>query len=184
MELISSITANIFLIGIYSSKISSNIKTINILALIVLVPLIWFLFNKVISIKYVSDYFENYRGIIFSNWLQSVLLFVVTWLLYGMSLQLVSQFLTEGNRLLFTGSTLLFTIIYCIAWLIGFLVFFVPAGLGIREFALTMLLSDELNLPIYQASGIAILLRLITSLVELAWLVIGIALKSFSAIKE
>jgi uncharacterized membrane protein YbhN (UPF0104 family) len=61
-----------------------------------------------------------------------------------------------------------------LAWLAGFLVIVLPAGLGVRESVLALLLS--VSLPEGQAVVVAVLARLWWLCAEAPWIVIGVAL--------
>lgn len=62
--------------------------------------------------------------------------------------------------------------IFALAWAIGFAIVFLPAGLGAREAALTLLLST--TLPPGDAISIALLSRLAWMLVEAVWILISL----------
>lgn len=62
-----------------------------------------------------------------------------------------------------------------LAWAAGFLVLFVPAGLGVREATLVALLTQFTTLPVGVATTVALLSRLTTVLAELLLLAGGIA---------
>lgn len=64
--------------------------------------------------------------------------------------------------------------IYSLAWAVGFLAVFVPAGLGIRETALVFLLNPLM--PDGQAVLIAVLARLWWTLAEAVWIMAGFVL--------
>ena len=65
------------------------------------------------------------------------------------------------------------------AWVIGFLSFFTPGGLGVREAALVGLLSPHLSVS--EASAVALMARVSWTCVEMlgaalgAWLGLGLA---------
>jgi hypothetical protein len=63
---------------------------------------------------------------------------------------------------------------YALAWLAGFLVIFLPAGLGVRESVLAMLLAPWFTPG--EAIFIAVLARLWWVLAEAVWIVIGLLL--------
>lgn len=114
-------------------------------------------------------------------------LYLALWLAYGLSLNSILNlfgFGTDSTQNLFiqigeaTGQMAL-------SWSVGFLVFFVPAGLGVRELTLTTMLSSTLSRPDL-AEAIAVSTRVVILLVELGW--IGFALvrpsKSGSAVEK
>jgi uncharacterized membrane protein YbhN (UPF0104 family) len=62
--------------------------------------------------------------------------------------------------------------VFALAWTVGFVVFFAPAGLGVRESVLSLLLSTFL--PVSQAVSIALLSRIAWVVVEAIWILISI----------
>ena len=186
-EIFSTITANIMLIGISSLKVTSYSRILNILLLIFFIPLVWITLQKVFSSRYIMNLFAETSngagvGIKFHHWITGTIFFGVTWILYGVSLLLIIQFLING-KLISAESILEITGIYCIAWLAGFLVFVVPSGLGFRELVLSSLLSNKYNIPLIQATGVAILFRFVLVFMEFVWLVIGITIKPIARFK-
>ncbi len=65
-----------------------------------------------------------------------------------------------------------------VAWAAGFVVLFVPTGLGVREATLTALLQQQVGLPTGEAGTVAVLSRLWIILAELLLLLIGLALQA------
>jgi glycosyltransferase 2 family protein len=63
-----------------------------------------------------------------------------------------------------------------LSWLLGFVIPFVPTGIGIREWALGAMLSQPQMLSTADASLAAVLFRLLIILAELMWLIAGLAL--------
>ena len=63
------------------------------------------------------------------------------------------------------------------AWLIGFLIVFVPSGLGVREQVYSMLLMESVGVQSGLASVMAIVSRGLILMSELAWLLIGILIR-------
>ena len=66
------------------------------------------------------------------------------------------------------------TFSFCVAWLLGFIVLFVPSGLGIRESVLAILISSFFALNSGQSAFIAILFRLVILSSEGLFLLLGI----------
>jgi len=60
--------------------------------------------------------------------------------------------------------------IFALAWCAGFVVVFVPAGIGIRESALTLLLTNIM--PIGDALSLALLSRVVWIVAEGFWILI------------
>ena len=103
---------------------------------------------------------------------------IAVWGIFGLSF----YFLTEQplNLLLTGGGIILaarFGLTFSIAWLIGFAIFFIPSGLGIREGTFSSLLLQQ-NLLTSATLYYAIVFRVLITLSEL--ILIGCGLLSFS----
>ena len=70
------------------------------------------------------------------------------------------------------------TYAFCASWVIGFVVIFVPAGLGVREWSLTAILENTLGLAAGPAALVAVVTRLGIVVAELILLVVGLGLYS------
>lgn len=101
----------------------------------------------------------------------------IAWVFYGASVFWIIQSIFPNHSVALANTTFLFSV----SWLLGFIVPFVPAGLGIREQSLSTLLISMTLLSAGQASSVAVLSRLLTLLGELVWLAIGVLLKRFPA---
>ena len=105
------------------------------------------------------------------SWLISFSLQTFTWLFYGLGLfLLIEKYISVVD---FYQTLFLAIGIYSIAWLMGFLTIFVPAGVGIREIALGSLLIKYGMLNVLSAGGIAVIYRIYVSLSEVIILLIG-----------
>ncbi len=94
--------------------------------------------------------------------LSVVFFYFILWFLVGFSLFLLSKSIYP----LGWGMLLPFTAIYAISWVIGFLSFITPAGLGVREGVFTFLLSAYVPVPI--AIILSILTRVVITVAEVA----------------
>lgn len=113
-------------------------------------------------------------------WQASVAYFFLHWLLNGAGLLLVYN-AVQADRILPTLSTLMhFSYIYAFGWVVGFLILFVPAGIGFREFALTNLLSSGFGISSGLGSMIAVLFRLTILACEAIGLAVGLLVKKAS----
>ncbi len=92
---------------------------------------------------------------------------LVTWLLSGFGFALFVEALTRGTE----GRVVQLISINAASWLIGLLAVMVPAGVGVREGVMTLLLSSVLPHP--TAAIIAIASRLWVTLIEV--LLLGVA---------
>jgi len=94
---------------------------------------------------------------------------LVFWLAMGIPSLLLSRAVSpESYTLSWVGTAAVFAL----AWTVGFVVFFAPAGLGVREAVLSLLLSTFL--PVSQAVSIALLSRLAWIVIEAIWILISI----------
>ncbi|CAN2044522.1 putative Flippase-like domain-containing protein [Candidatus Magnetomoraceae bacterium gMMP-1] len=112
----------------------------------------------------------------FSDWLYPFMLYIISWILYGQGLYLLLLSLTpvELTQLLQIISS------YAISHTVGFLSFITPAGLAVREGTLSVLLSNLFHLfPLYIASAVAILCRILFTLAELTSFLIAIGTNKY-----
>lgn len=65
-----------------------------------------------------------------------------------------------------------------VAWLVGFLIIFVPTGLGIREVALSSLLVMQTGMTLEHASAISVMTRFLMLLAESSCLLVGLLVSS------
>lgn len=103
-------------------------------------------------------------------WAATCLLYAGFWLLQGGALVIIAQALCERLALGLAAATAAFAW----AWAIGFLIVFVPAGLGVREWTLGALLGAFAMIPPGQATLIALVSRLGLIVAELLVLAIGL----------
>jgi hypothetical protein len=103
-------------------------------------------------------------------WGATTLLYLLFWGLQGAALLAIGATLCGPITLgLFPA-----TAAFALAWAIGFLVIFVPAGVGVREWTLSALLAAFTLLPPGQATLIAVISRLGLIVAELLVLAIGL----------
>ena len=95
---------------------------------------------------------------------KQITLYFAFWLCYGISIYTLIIALDYPIQQIES-----FTIIgyASLSWAVGYLIIFVPGGLGVREGVLTVLLSALLPFPI--AGTIALLARLVSTIPELIW---------------
>jgi glycosyltransferase 2 family protein len=88
---------------------------------------------------------------------------LVSWLAYGVHVWVLAGQLAPAGPLLLARATGAFAA----AWCAGFLLVVVPAGAGVREAALVLLLGGALTRP--QATVVAVVSRLLFVVGDLAW---------------
>jgi uncharacterized membrane protein YbhN (UPF0104 family) len=103
-------------------------------------------------------------------WIAAILLYFALWTVFG------SALLLTINALLAVSSTDLFVSVFSasLSWVVGFLAVFVPTGIGVRELALSTLLTSHADLAPWQADLVAVVSRFEIILAELIWLLLGI----------
>jgi glycosyltransferase 2 family protein len=110
------------------------------------------------------------------DWMAAFISYIAMWLSYGASLWLILRAISPQAVSWSFSSWIQITGYFNLSWLVGFLILFVPAGLGVREAILANLLA--LNLGINQgiANELTIFFRLVIILSEfiLAGLIIGV----------
>ncbi len=107
-------------------------------------------------------------------WVTIVVSYTVLWAGYGSVMFLIIRAMGIQAR----GDALSATFFYLVAWLIGFLIVFMPAGLGIREVVLSSLLVTGMGISLEYASAISVLTRFLILLAELEYLLVGLLLLS------
>lgn len=90
-----------------------------------------------------------------------VFFYFLQFLLAGTVLFFLIQLTTEVN----IHSILIFTGIYALSWLVGYITFFAPSGLGVQDLSMAGLLSSYIPFPI--ASLVAILFRIVLLATEM-----------------
>lgn len=105
-------------------------------------------------------------------WSAVIVLYLLLWVAFGASL------LFAGNAMLPYPINDLPAAVFVasLSWVLGFVIVFVPAGLGVRELAISTLLIAYTALLPWQADLVAVISRFGLIVAELAWLLIGLAL--------
>jgi len=113
---------------------------------------------------------ENSEQLTSLKWLPGAFVAgLIFWLAMGIPfLQLSRAVSPQAYTLSWVGTAAVFAL----AWTVGFVVFVAPAGLGVRESILSLLLSTIL--PVSQAVSIALLSRLAWIVIEAIWILISI----------
>jgi uncharacterized membrane protein/uncharacterized membrane protein YbhN (UPF0104 family) len=106
--------------------------------------------------------FRKYSSFL-TSYLDAFLLFLLAWFVFAIA----SFFIAASFTYIYPGNILFILSFFVLSWLIGFLSFVTPMGLGVRELAITASLS--LFLPVALASVIAVLTRIGMILGELLY---------------
>lgn len=105
------------------------------------------------------------------QWLvATILLYLCFWALQGAALVAIAQTLCGGSALMPVATIAA----SALAWATGFLIIFVPAGLGVREWTLGALLVTLAALPAGQATLLAVVSRVGLIAAEVLVLLIGL----------
>jgi uncharacterized membrane protein YbhN (UPF0104 family) len=95
---------------------------------------------------------------------KQIALYFVFWLCYGISIYILIIALEYPLQHIEPFRVIGYA---ALSWAVGYLVIFVPGGVGVREGVLTVLLSALLPFPI--AGTIALLARMVSTIPELIW---------------
>jgi glycosyltransferase 2 family protein len=110
--------------------------------------------------------------IVKDGWVRAYFIYLTMWACHGLALMLIMGAFGAGD----ISAAFQITFIYSIAWLVGFFILIVPAGLGVREFMLSSLLVSQCLLRPETASAIAVTSRLSVYVAEIIWLLVGVLL--------
>ncbi len=179
-EVVISTTSAFFvmgLIGLFDVKIDKGIWIIGALSIPLLVWICIINLSTIKRIKLFSIQFPNLvKRISMKTWCIGHLVCIVQWLIYGsISWLLVGSVI--GFQSLFQEiwiGLMNATFAFALSWTIGFLIPVIPGGMGIREFVLALMIQNLFELRFDQSSMIAIILRIMYFIAELAWAVWGI----------
>lgn len=105
------------------------------------------------------------------RWALVLLAYGGVWIGLGLAVWFGAQALGAAPAAGLAGSAF----VYALAYLAGLFFVLAPAGLGVRELALTSLLTSVLGLPGSIASAAAVLARFANLLAELFWAAVGTA---------
>ena len=143
-----------------------------IIILLTHTPWVWSFLDR-LRVSGVSR-LENYRSLSEGgtrlDWLpKTFLISFAFWILLGLPFSLLIQAVAvkPPNLTWFEAGS-----IFAAAWCIGFVVIFVPAGIGVRESVLVYMLNQ--SLPLNEALNIALIARLWWILAEAFWIVLAL----------
>ena len=180
LEISIAIFSNIVVMVLsIASRLTGFDRFLIIVMLVITVFLVWWLLKKVLfSKRFVTNVSGDYSCFSFQVWLFCLLLITVNMFIYGASLYLTVLSLNISNisfsniSLAFGTNWLPLTFTFSVAWLIGFLVFIFPSGLGLREVTLSGLLVANFGMTYENASTVSVLFRLWVTLAELLWILL------------
>jgi len=176
IEIIVSISSSFFVIG-FTSIITDGFRTNFHVGISAFIPIVmWILIGRLGSIKEFSIFNRKILNPIWKlpskTWLLSNSIFIVQWIFYGLILWLIIQSVSDipviNGGFIFDVIGSVFA--FAFAWCIGFLIPFIPGGLGVRELILSILLAKIFNLSIETSSAVSIILRIISYIGEMLWI--------------
>ena len=178
LELLFMAGATTFMAGLY--YLPSNLWLFLILFLFILVVEVFILHQlqrKPIDLSFLSS--SALKPIPLTKILILNLSSIGVWFIYGLGI----YFLSKNDVLLirnteWISSVYQYSVSFSLAWTAGFLVFFVPSGIGVREGALANLIALNEGFNINQAYQIALVFRLVILVVEISMAILGYILKS------
>lgn len=155
--------------------------TVKVLLLIMVLPSFYILIaitTKAVSLFNKDDYNLQRPKTRFICWFYPFILYVITWILYGVSLYFLLSSITQvkSQWVLHIVSS------YAISHMAGFISLVTPAGIAVREGMLSILLSDIF--PTFLASYAAILCRIVFTFAELSSFCMALLLKKFPVKKS
>lgn len=106
--------------------------------------------------RYARQFLKNLRPLLENSrlWFSVLASHSLLWLCQGIAFFLFIRSLVSAVRWADAGVLMA---CYALAWIVGFLSFLIPSGLGVREGLLGLLLAN--NMPVPQATLIALLCR-------------------------
>lgn len=178
LEVLIPFSAALFLLSGYLSKVNFGLylfsASFSILAM-------WYLFEFIR--KQLPGHFsfsaQEYHFPL-PRWLLGNLIFSINWALMGlMTMGLIAVFSESADLLSLwsVGNLWRTTLVFCAAWLGGFLVLFVPAGMGVREVLFRLLLVQFMGISSETALIVAVSSRFVSLLSEGIWLLVGMFIK-------
>jgi hypothetical protein len=152
--------------------------------LLILTPLIfWFILSSKYLLNLLKSNLPNqnlemsYLNLSFLAWLGILAILLLNWFYYGLGLFLIGYAFGVWEISMLPHLWVLLTMDFSLAWLIGFIVVFIPSGLGLREFVLSSLLVSQFHLAVEVARGISLTMRLATTLAEIMCIVIVVLIR-------
>lgn len=137
---------------LYLANVAFGDKSVYLILILVLIPLLLVL-PKIIAVK--------------KEIKQTSIIAIFSWIFFGLGNFLIAASL----HFLDPGKIIALASVFVLSWLVGYLVFFVPSGLGAREALITLGLSPIL--PIGTAATVAIVQRIIFVFSEILFLTLA-----------
>lgn len=177
-EILISLLSNIIVVGIsFSPSPLGDIIMSGVILCIALFGLLALFGRYTQRWTWLKQNWPPFNLSSFNLWMISIILFIFTWIFNGLGL----GFVIKGV----IGTDIKFKVlqwvqlfgIYSLSWLMGFLMFFAPAGLGFRELTMTFMVSTFVPLSLESSGTISVISRLIILMSEFLWLLGSIFIK-------
>lgn len=179
LEIVIGISSACSVILIYVSLTNIGIARWFLLILAFVLPaLVWLVVVNVKSLpiagRVVSSRFGTNGGsaLTLGRWMMVYTIYILLWACYGEALWATS--IVVGNPAPYDLVTL--TAIFAFAWVVGLVIIFIPAGLGIRELMLSGMLVSSAGLTADQAGIVAVGLRVVSLGAELGLIMCALAI--------
>jgi hypothetical protein len=176
LEALALVSTGLFVAGTYlSTQTSSYVQIALISASTSLLALTCFAVPRLTTLIARRFYKEQLfplpsKRAWFGPWVAALILDILLWGMFGTSLLFIGSSLSSGS--LYNLPVTVFA--SSLSWVVGFVVVFVPTGLGVRELTLSTLLASYANSPPWQADLVAVLSRFGLILAEMGWLLVGL----------
>jgi uncharacterized membrane protein YbhN (UPF0104 family) len=159
----SALLVSLFLLWFGNAEIGFLDFKLYIIAIFVILFIIFFKSERINKIKVNNKFMETIiilYNVSIAKRLQTLALFIIAWLSFGLSFYLLLRSMGIGNiNLSVSGGYFIFS------WLVGYLAFLVPGGIGVREYILVKMLANYTIEPI--AFTISLVSRVSWFIVEL-----------------
>jgi hypothetical protein len=177
MEIILSVTTACLIMGVYVITLTDGVIRLALVVVVLVFPVaVW----SVIKLSSRHSLVQRFigegseKGTLLSatltGWIAVTILYLLMWACVGASLLVLIGALDPSQPI----DILAVTSAFSASWLAGFLVVFVPAGLGVRELVLAFMLQANVHILAGPAIAVSVMSRFAISISELAWVLIGI----------
>jgi hypothetical protein len=142
-----------------------------LLVILTQIPSFWKLLKRIKLLQKINlSIFEAPQSQLDFRWLgYTIIISLVYWLITGIGFYYISVAVTPNAASL---SWLQASSIFSLAWCVGFVIVIAPAGIGVRESALSLLLSQ--SMPVSEALSVAIVARLWWTVTEAFYILIAL----------
>ena len=175
LEILLDLFSSLLAIGICMVLlIIDKIYIIPIILVIILLIIIWIALPSQLlpfaTRLFPSVYQENFPRLKLQShkWVLPIILRLMNWFIYGFTLFLIGLAFETWQTDQFISHWIQLTKDYCLAWLSGYVIIFLPSGLGVRELVLSSQLTNHFHLDPGVAMGISVIMRFVIMIAEFA----------------